>query len=84
MGPDITLRYPFKVTRGLLYIKPPMLLCITWGMGSGNLDFFGSQMAFAYRLDAISQGPKKSRAQPLPLALIMDAARIKSITHGAV
>ncbi len=49
--------------------------------------FFGSQMALSYRLDAISQGPKKSRfpgPNPLPLALVMDAARIKSSTHGAV
>jgi hypothetical protein len=45
------------------------------------------QMALAYQLIAISQGPKKSRfpgANPLPLALVMDAARIKSITHRAV
>jgi hypothetical protein len=50
-------------------------------------DFFEPQMALAYRLDAISQGPKKSRFSGpnlLPLALVMDAARIKSITHGAV
>ncbi len=53
----------------------------------GNLDFFGPQKALAYRLDAISQGPKKSRfpgPKSLPLALVMDAARIKSIMHGAV
>ncbi len=30
------------------------------GLGPGNLDFFGPQIALAYRLDAISQGPKKS------------------------
>jgi hypothetical protein len=44
-------------------------------------------MALAYRLDAISQVPKKSRfpgPNPLPLAIVKDAARIKSITHGAV
>ncbi len=38
-------------------------------------------------IDAISQGPKNSLfpgPNPLPLALVMDAARIKSITHGAV
>jgi hypothetical protein len=47
----------------------------------------GPQMALAYRLDAISQGPKKSQfpgPNLLPLALVMDAARIKSITHRAV
>ncbi len=41
----------------------------------------------AYRLDAISQGPKKFRfpgTKPLPIALVMDAARIKSITHWAI
>jgi hypothetical protein len=35
----------------------------------------GPQMALAYRLDAISQGPKHSRIpgpNPLPLALVMD------------
>ncbi len=42
-------------------------------------------MALSYRLDAISQGPKKfCQGNPLPLALKMDAARIKIITHGAV
>jgi hypothetical protein len=49
-------------------------------------EFFGPQMALAYRLDAISQGPKTSRfpgPNPLPLALVMDAARIKSITNRA-
>jgi hypothetical protein len=48
-------------------------------------DFFEPQMALAYRLDAISHGSKKSRfpgPSPLPLALVMDAARITSITHG--
>jgi hypothetical protein len=38
------------------------------------LDFFGPQMALAYRLDAISW-PKKlsnSRANPLPPALVID------------
>jgi hypothetical protein len=30
------------------------------GVGPGNLEFSGPQMALAYRLDAISQGPKKS------------------------
>ncbi len=44
-------------------------------------------MALAYRLDAISQGPKIflfPGPNPLPLAVVTDAARIKSITHGAV
>jgi hypothetical protein len=39
------------------------------------------RMALAYRLDAISRylGPN----HPLPLSQVMDAACIKSITHGA-
>jgi hypothetical protein len=64
---------------------------ITWasgrGLGPENLEFFGPQMALTYRLDDISQGPKKSqfpRPNPLQLALVMDAARIKSIMHWAV
>jgi hypothetical protein len=43
-------------------------------------------MALAQRLDAISQGPKKSRfpgSNPLPLALVMDVDRIKS-TGGRI
>jgi hypothetical protein len=63
---------------------------ISWvsrtGLGPGNPEFFGPQMAFPHRLDAISQGPKNSQfpgSNPLPLALVMDAALIKSITHGA-
>ncbi len=48
---------------------------------AGIINFFGPKW-----LDAISQAPKKSQfpgPNPLPLALIMDAARIKIITHGA-
>ncbi len=54
------------------------------GLGPGNLDFFGPQMALAYQLGAISQGPKNSRSpgpNALPLALVMDAA---SINHRCV
>jgi hypothetical protein len=43
--------------------------------------------ALAYWLDAISQGSKKSSfpgPNPLPFALVMDAACIKSTTPGAV
>jgi hypothetical protein len=42
-------------------------------------------MALAYRLDAISQDPKKDRfpgPNPLPFALLMDAARIKSFFNA--
>ncbi len=56
------------------------------GSGPGNLDFFGPQMALAFGLNASSHYPKNSRfpgPNPLPLALVMDAARIKNITHGA-
>jgi hypothetical protein len=44
-------------------------------------------MALAYRLDAISQDPKKSRFPgpiPLPTCPRNVSARIKNITHGAV
>jgi hypothetical protein len=37
-------------------------ISITWGsargLGPGILELFGPQMALAYRLDAIAQGPK--------------------------
>jgi hypothetical protein len=55
---------------------------ITWaserGLGPGNLEFFGHQMALAYLLDAIS------RAQPPPTFPRNGSALIKNITHGAV
>jgi hypothetical protein len=51
-------------------------------------EFFGPQVALAYRLDAISLGPKISRIpgpNHFPLALVMDMyARIQNIMHGAV
>jgi hypothetical protein len=37
---------------------------ITWTsrrvLGPGNVQFFGPKMALAYRLNAVSQGPKNS------------------------
>ncbi len=66
-------------------------VAISWasgrGFGPGNLEFFRPQMACAFWLDAISQGPKNSRfpaPSPLPPALVQAAARIKSITQGAI
>jgi hypothetical protein len=56
------------------------------GLGPANFEFFGSKMTLAYRLNAISQGPKNSRfpgPNPVPLALIMDLHE-KNITHRAV
>ncbi len=54
-------------------------ISISWasgrGMGPGNLNFFGPQMALAYWLDAISLCPKNAQfpgPNPLPLALAMD------------
>ncbi len=47
-----------------------------------HLWFIRPQMALTYRLDAISQGPEKSQfpgPNPLSLAPVMDAVRIKSI-----
>jgi hypothetical protein len=54
-------------------------------MGPGNLKFFGPQMALAYGLNAISQGPKNSRIpgpNPLPLALEMDMHASKTLCTG--
>ncbi len=73
----------------MLLMRAASITCASGrGLGTRNLEFFGTQMALVYWLDAISQDPKKhliSRAQPpLPLAFVMDAARIKSITQGAV
>ncbi len=55
------------------------------GLRPGKLEFFGPQMALAYRLDAISQGPKNSRIpgpNPLPLPLIMDMHASKTLCRG--
>ncbi len=54
------------------------------GVGPENLEFLGSQMALAYQLDAISQVPRikklsNSRAQPLPVALVMDMHASKTL-----
>jgi hypothetical protein len=51
------------------------------GLGPGILEFFGPQMALAYRLDAISQGSKLSisRPNPLPIALVMDMHASKTL-----
>jgi hypothetical protein len=54
-------------------------------LGPGILEFFGPQMALAYRLDAISQGPKNSRIPGpnlLPLPLIMDMHASKTLSTG--
>jgi hypothetical protein len=48
-------------------------------------EFFGPQMALAYWLDAISQGPKNSRIpgpNPLPLPLVMDMHASKTLCTG--
>ncbi len=53
-----------------------------------HFEFFGLQMALAYRLDGFLQGPKNSPfpgPNPLPLAHVMYLpASKKNITHGAV
>jgi hypothetical protein len=66
-------------------------VCITLasgrGLGPGNLEFFGPQMALAYQLNAISQGPKNSRfprPNPLPLALVMDLHASKTLCTGGI
>jgi hypothetical protein len=89
MGPGTT--YAPIIYTALCVMLVMRAASITWangrGLGPGNLYIFGLKMALAYRLDAISQGLKNSRfpgPNPLPFALVIDAARIKSITHGAV
>ncbi len=50
-----------------------------------EFEFFGPQMALAYQLDAISQGPKNSRIpgpNPLPLALVIDMHASKTLCTG--
>ncbi len=57
------------------------------GLCPGNRDFLGPVKLHRADRRVTSGGPKRSRfpgPNPLPLALVMDAARIKSITHGAV
>ncbi len=56
------------------------------GVGTGNLEFCGRQMALAYWLDAIPRGPQNSRfPMPAPLPLPHNvSARNKNITQGAV
>ncbi len=52
----------------------PLLGQVGGGWAPGILEFFGPQMALAYRLDAVSQGLKNSRIpgpNALPLALTM-------------
>jgi hypothetical protein len=54
-------------------------------LGPGNLEFFRPQMALAYRLNAISQGPKNSRypgPNPLPLTLIVYLHASKTLRMG--
>jgi hypothetical protein len=55
----------------------------------GDLTLYIFNLLLSARCHFYRAGPKKlsiSRAQPppLPLALVKDAARIKSVTHGAV
>ncbi len=63
---------------------------ITWASGRGlglESQLFGPQKALPYQLDAISQGSRESQfpgPNPLPVALVKEATRIKSITHEAV
>jgi hypothetical protein len=56
-------------------------------MDSGNLEFFGPQMALALSARCHFTGPEKlsiSRAQPYPACPRNVSARIKNITHGVV
>jgi hypothetical protein len=55
------------------------------GLGPVNLEFFGPQIALAYQIDAISQGPKNSPfpgPSPLPLDLVLDMHAYKTLCTG--
>ncbi len=55
------------------------------GLGRGNRESFGPRMALAYRLAAISPGPKNllfKWPNPLPLALVMDIHASKTLCTG--
>ncbi len=57
--------YAPMIYSALCFMLLMWVASITWasgrGLGPGNLNFFGPQMALAYRLDAIPLGPEKSR-----------------------
>jgi hypothetical protein len=64
-----------------LYLKAPRSKALYF-IALPALEFFWSQMALAYRLDAISQVPKNSRIpgpNPLPLSLVMDMHASKTL-----
>ncbi len=67
-------------------MQPDPLLGHTYarrrGLGFKNLEFFGPQMALAYRLDAISQGPKTLDFQAPPIALVMYLHASKILRTG--
>ncbi len=51
----------------------------------GQVGNLRPKMALPYRLDDVSQGPKKSRfpgPNPLPLALVMDLHASKTLCTG--
>ncbi len=57
---------------------------VRWQCGKKT---FLPHMAHAYRLDAISQGPKNSGIpgpNPLPLALVMDMHASKTYARGCI
>jgi hypothetical protein len=53
------------------------------GLVPGNLEFFGPQVALAYRLDAVSQDPKNSQFLGTPRSCPRNGyACIKDIPQG--
>ncbi len=63
----------------------PLLGQVGGGWALEISSFLGPTMALAYRLDAISQGPKNSQflgPNPLPLALVMDKHASKTFCTG--
>jgi hypothetical protein len=81
----LILRRAISITRAITRGEIETFLCPE--MTTSSARAIWAQMALAYPLDAISQGPKTSRfpgPNPLPLAQVIDAARIKSITHRTI
>jgi hypothetical protein len=60
----IFLGYMYKLSQRHPVWVADAGISITWasgrGLGPGNLEIFGPQMALGYRFNAISQGPKNS------------------------
>ncbi len=88
-APPLPTVWALKPLSWSLVHKTTYDISITWasgrGFGPGNLEFLCPQKALAYRLAAISQGPKNSwypGPNPLSLALVMDMHVSKTLCTG--